>query len=275
MPNIVVISDTHAGSIYSPINPDTQIRSADGTSFHPENRTAIQDWLWRIWLRVCAEAMALPDFTLIHLGDLCQGDKHPGELVSDNIAHQPELALWTLKPILALPNLRRVELILGTAAHNGGQGALEMITLGRIKQERPDVEVDFSYHRVYYTDGGATPWIDAAHHGPHPGMYLHTAGNVARNYLRNQMMGEILGGNIPPRYYLRGHFHQPVIETVTIGMEYESKIILLPSLTGANEYAIKAGRSPSGVSAGGVIITGDRVMPVIDTMDIRQRSILA
>lgn len=274
MPNIVVISDTHAGSIYSPINPDTQIRSADGTHFHPENRTAVQDWLWRIWVKVCAIAMDLPDFTLIHLGDLCQGDRHPGELVSDNIAHQPELAVWTLKPLLALPNLKRVELILGTAAHNGGQGALEMIALGRIKAERPDVEVDFSYHRVYYTDGGATPFLDAAHHGPGPGIYTHTAGNIARNHLRNAMVNEVLNGRRPPRWYFRGHYHTKVQETVRVG-GITSDIILMPSLAGANEYSLKAARSPSEIEAGGLIIRGENAEWITESQDIRQRSILA
>lgn len=272
-PNILAISDTHAGSIYSPVNPDTKIRSADGTHFHPENRTAVQDWLWQIWLKVIEAAMDLPDLTLVHLGDMCQGDRHPGELISDNIAHQPELAIWTLEPLLALPNLKRVELIAGTGAHTEGQAALELITMNRIKQERPDIQVDLAYHKVFYTGGGCTPFLDASHHGPTPGIYIHTAGNVARNHLRNLMLQEILSRNAPAKYYLRGHFHQYQREFAEVG-EYYSQMILLPSLTGANEYAQKAGKSPAYIGAGGVIIQGDNVTKVIQTLDIRQRSIL-
>lgn len=274
MPNIVAVSDWHAGSIYSPINPDTLIQSADGTVFHPERRTAITEWIWQIHKRMVDKAQTLTSsFTLVHLGDICQGNRFMSELISDNLAHQPELALWTMKPFLDLPNCQRVEIILGTAAHNGGQGALEMITAGLVRAYRPDIEVNIHYHAVYYTDEGTIPWVDAAHHGPHPGMYLHTAGNIARNYLRDNMQAEINKLRIPPKYYLRGHYHERRSVEYEIG-DYTSRLINLPSLTGANEYARKAGRSPTGVTVGGCIISDSGVEWVTDSQDIRDRTII-
>jgi len=58
--------------------------------------------------------------------------------------------------------------------------------------------------------------IDYAHHGPFPGSRSWLKGNIARYYLRDLMMREIMNGNSPPKLVVRAHYHTPVEEYLKI-----------------------------------------------------------
>ena len=103
-------------------------------------------------------------------------------------------------------------------------------------------------------------------------------GNVARFYLRDLMMREILKGRRPPDMVLRGHYHAPVYEYLeTEG--HASRLYISAPLCMMSEHSIQVTGSPEVFTSGIMaveIIDGKFIsdMRLHNTLDIRTKESL-
>lgn len=268
-------SDPHSGGNLGLINPETKLlKPSDGQEYYPP-LTETQTWIWKIYQKlVDAVNFTDDDITLYLLGDPVHGIIWTKELISTPLVDQLMLAKGTLDPWLKLPRLKRIIFVIGTGVHEMGEGSASQILRALISPIRPDVDIVVTYHWLGY-DADGNPHTDASHHGSHPGIYLHTGGNISRAKLRDMMQSEINYGvsvgevRRPPRIYLRGHYHERRDEIVEIA-GYKSRLLLLPSMSGITEYARKVGKSPSWITCGGVIFKDESTVDwIIDTKDLR------
>ena len=209
--------------------------------------------------------------TVIILGDLTQGNRHPDLYVSDRLTDQIAIAEQALRPIYALPNLRGVHIACGTGAHNWGAAATEILIASHLQCQYPDIDMAITYHGLMDIDGAG---IDYAHHGPGVGNRSWLRGNMVRFYLRDLMMREIANHRTPPKVVLRGHVHNDCYEYLQDG-EYSSHCFILPSLAGLGEYAQQATRSIESITNGTLMITMDggevaQIKKDYHTLDLRR-----
>lgn len=206
--------------------------------YHPKLRE-VQKYLWDCYTKDLNNVKRLvghDPIVIIHSGDITHGDKYPSGLVTTREADQPIIATWNMKPWLELPGLRSVRIMFGTEAHSLGEGSAEILIVNALRALRPDVSIKARRHGLF-TVGGAR--FDVAHHGAYPGSRTWLKGNVARYWLRDRMMQEILAGRQPPDVYLTAHYHELVHEVVEIRGErvWRSELYILPSYCGLTEFA--------------------------------------
>lgn len=248
----VVISDTHAGFNAALMNPDTTLFSEDEVgnpvAWNP-SLTQSQEYLWELYLNNIEDLFAIADgseMLILHLGDACNGTKYPSSLVTTRLSDQAVIADYNMRPLFAYKQLKYYRQVLGTEAHNAGEGALELILTQFLQARYPRVDVKPLYHGELKYNGVVT---DYAHHGPYPGSREWLRGNVARFYLRDLMMRDIMAGNKPPDLVLRGHFHDPVYEYLE-QHGFSSKLYVLPSYSMLNAHATQATRSANKLTHG-------------------------
>jgi hypothetical protein len=269
------------GSKVALMPPDIvlQNEAQDGTltDYTPE-ATETQRYLWDLYTECIdwVKKMAGRDeVVLIHNGDLCQGIKYPVELVSTRIADQIRIGAANLAAWTALPSLRAIRIVAGTAAHNLGEASAEILAGDMLQARFPGLDIKTFYHGLLEVNGVA---VDVAHHGPHPGTRSWLQGNVARFYLRDLMMSEMMGGGKPPQLVLRGHYHQFVREELRMA-DYHSTLVVTPAFAMLGDHAIQAVRSPSRVVNGMVafeIIDGEvlQMYDFVRSIDVRTREVL-
>lgn len=269
------ISDTHAGHNLGLCNPDVKlVRVMDGQEYTPV-LTETQRWAWHLYMQMVDKAeQSLEELTVFHYGDPVHGIRWIEELMSDAMVDQFLMARANWMPWLRIPRLKRIEFIIGTGVHEMGQGSATRTIQAMLQPIREDVEMNVTYHGLYYKDDEL--FLDAAHHGPHPGKYLHTAGNIVRFYLRDRMQREINYGiscgviRKPPQIYARGHWHEKRDEWYEIG-GFRSRILCLPSFSGITEHAHKTGQSPPFLEIGGCLLHDQNdVEWITDRKDIRK-----
>lgn len=279
-----VLSDTHGGHKLGLMNPDvTLFQEAENgqlVPYQPEP-TASQKYLWCLYknhLDRVRDLAGEDPIVFIHNGDICQGNKHPTELVSTRMADQILIALANLS-VLFEGRVSALRLSIGTEAHVFGEGSAEILVADALQSRFPEHNIQVCHHGLP-TVGGVT--IDYAHHGPFTGSRSWLQGNVARYYLQSMMMEEIMAGNTPPRLYLRAHFHNWCCETVTLWIgekEYTSTILVTPAYCMLGEHGIKATRSRSSITNGMAvveIVNGDilKIHRLASTIDIRSKETL-
>jgi hypothetical protein len=204
--------------------------------------TAFQQYVNAIYspgFEKCANFANGAPIVVIILGDLTQGTKHPDMFVSDRITDQIAIAEQAMQPIYKLPNLRAVRIAVGTAAHNLGSAATEILISSHLKCQYPEVDTGISYHGLLDVDGAL---LDYAHHGPVVGARSWLAGNMARFYLRDLMLREIMAHRTPPKIVYRGHVHRSCYEYLKTA-EYGSHIFIVPSLAGWGNFTHQVTRS--------------------------------
>ena len=236
----------------------------------------MQEWLWNVYNKILEQTTEIAgndEIVCIHLGDVCHGKKHPAQLMTTRDEDQITIATTALSWLRAL-NLRSMVITAGTGAHTFGEASATVAVANRLKHQHK-IPVEVVYHGLFDIDGLI---IDAAHHGPGPGSRSWLTGNVARYYLRSLMIADIVANQYPPDLVLRGHFHTKVNEAVSVG-DYESRIIVCPSLCFISEYARQATKSIPRVTVGGVLfeIDGGHVVGkhwLTDTVDVRTRRTL-
>lgn len=279
---LVTFSDPHGGHKYGLLNPDTVLyeHDADGNEledYHPE-LNKIQQYIWSIYqsqIKYIGEFAKGDDIVIAVDGDMTAGNKHPARLVSQRDADQIEIGISNMRPWYAI-NPKAVKIIKGTGAHTFGYGSSEIVITKSLKTEFPNVPIKFCDHALTTINGMA---VDISHHGPTPGTRNWLKGNEARYYLRSCMQDEINAGHIPPRLYIRAHYHEDVEETLIIkanGKRYKSTLVILPSLCYIDDYADQHVKSPSRIVHGmyvSEIIDGDlfRVIPLTKSIDIRTK----
>ena len=266
---LAIMADQHAGSKLGLMPAGVVLMNEDGNPYVPNQGYTQAEFLWPNYERTVFEVLEWANddpITLIHDGDICQGDKH-GDLVSPLVIDQVVIALANLEPWLALGNIAEVCLIEGTQAHDYTGGTAERLVVDMLSST---VRASYAGHMLL--DVGES-LLDIAHHGPHPGGRAWLRGNPARFSLRDAMLGEILRGNQVPDLYIRAHYHQPVDETTTI-YTYQSRLLIVPSWQAADQFVRKVGQSPPRICCGMAaveVIDGciSQVRTYVHELDIR------
>lgn len=262
------LGDTHGNSKVGLLNPDVTLHEEvpvfldDGSKeitlepFRP-TLTLAQKTLWSDYKEDLNALVELADgdpVDVLHGGDLAQGSKHWGELVSTRFADMVEIAAANLRPMLDLKesgklNLRNFWIAKGTGAHTEGEGSLELIVAKQLSAEY-DFDVKVAYHYLLDIDGYT---VDASHHGPGPGVRNWLWGNILQLYTLSLMMDELDAGRNPPDLVLRYHFHQYVRRWSTKrahSKTHETLATICPSYCFTNDYARKVAKSPPRITIG-------------------------
>lgn len=254
------ISDTHGGFKYGLMNPNVKIhdRDQEGNLYaYTPASTKVQQYFWELLLNGCefVKQYANGDpIVVIHNGDATHGDKYPKLLVSTENADQPVIAISNMEPILSLPNIRSFRLVAGTDAHNFDEADAEKLIIREIKLLYPKINSELVTVGLGDIDGYE---IEYSHQGAYPGSKHHLKGNVAHQFLRDRMTGELLAGKTPPGLYLYAHYHEYIFvsETISIGdKDYTSNLITMPSFNFVNLWATAATRAQSRFTHGVVVI---------------------
>ena len=248
----VVETDSHGGFKLALMNPETTLFSEDEAGnpvpYQPA-MTRSQEYLWKTRSKAIEDTFAIADgceMLALHLGDACHGVKYPQGLVSTRLSDQAFIADYNARPWFEYKNLKAYRQVIGTQAHNAGEGSLELILAQLLAARYPKVDVRPLYHGLMEYGGVVT---DYAHHGPHPGSRNWLAGNVARFYLRDLMQREIMRGRKPPELVLRGHYHTPVYELLRM-QGFTSELYVLPSWSMFNDHATQATQSQNEIAHG-------------------------
>lgn len=249
---LAVCSDTHGGLKVALMNPETILFSEDErgnyVAYHPQLSES-QKFLWGSYLQNLQDLKDIADGAPImglHLGDECNGNKHPDLLVSDRIADQIIIAEYNALPMLDMNNLVWYRQVVGTGAHNFGFGSSAISLCHSLQNRYSNKDIRPLYHGLLDYCGVT---VDYAHHGPNPGSRNWLKGNVARFYLRDIMQRGIMSGNTPPRLVLRGHYHVPVYELLE-ERGYTSELYILPSYSFLNDHSVQASQSQFEVTIG-------------------------
>jgi len=242
----IFISDTHSGALLGLLNPDTELQ-IDGEKKKVQLNPG-QEYLWEIY---CSSLQFLKTIDadkkiIFHLGDMTQGTKRPKELVSTRVADHILMATDVLDYAIKEISPHVIRIAKGTGSHVFEEGTSEILVSELLKAKHPNLNIDVTYHGLATVDGYK---IDYAHHGAGIGSRLWLHGNELRFYLRDRMLGEIVGGNTPADLYIRGHMHSYRREFLEIG-KYTSQIISMPSMALMDDYAHQATRSVSSVTNG-------------------------
>jgi len=257
---IVVIYDSHGGHTYGLLNPDTVIEAIDmegNTYQYCPPLTEIQKHLWYNItvpaLEATKELAWKSPVAVLSGGDITHGNGFKEELVTTRISDQKFIAEANFLPFIELKNTNYARFVKGTGVHEFGEGSASIEVAGLFQRRFPKKDIKALYHGLLNIEGYE---IDYSHHGPTPGKRNWLKGNEARYYLRSLMMDELSLGKSPANLVLRGHYHDPVKEYLSIdwnGSEYESWLYILPSMSFPNDFAVKATKSQYIVTTGIVI----------------------
>lgn len=278
---LVVETDSHGGHKLGLLSPELELQGEGPNGELTIERvrlTEYQEWLWKdVYMPGVEQARGLAtsrkttSTIVMHLGDICHGDKHPDQLVSTRLSDQIAIALANLKPLLELPKLKALRLVMGTGAHEFGEGSAAILVGERVRAGT-GLDVQTLYHGLSTICGLS---VDYAHHGPGAGGRSWLGGNVARYYLRDQMYKSVMGGEDPADLYLRGHVHAPVDEVVRVG-KHVGRLVICPSMCGLGDYGQQATKSEWQICNGfmAFVIENGKIVDTLDltqTIDIRMR----
>jgi hypothetical protein len=279
MQNVAVISDSHSGHRSGLLAPDVKIETClkiDGIEesdvWTPE-LSEINKYLWNLHISARDKAGSDPsDLSIIHLGELCWGAKHPSGAIDNSVATQVELGVASLVPWYELPQLKRVRILPGTDAHEFEDSSASILVTRELRYRYPNVDTKVVYHSLIDVDEIT---IDASHHGPYPGSRSWLRGNVASYYLRDRVMREMMAGRIPADLYLRGHYHTRVYTLLDIACKIY-RLIIMPSMMVMNNYARKVTQSEYEITNGEALfkVNGNKMSEpdwITSTIDLRTK----
>jgi hypothetical protein len=273
---IAVISDTHGGSRLALMNPTVELyhENEEGELIpYVPTPTKSQEYLWGVYVDNIASVMALAgddEVIVIHNGDLTMGNKHSNLLVSDRLSDQILIAVANLSPWLECPNVKSMQITMGTAAHNFGEGSGDLLVTQILGFKYPGKSIRAMYHGLFSCRGKR---LDVAHHGPGVGSREWLKGNVARFYARDIILGCLANGHPIPDMILRGHVHEFIDEEVPLGV-HKTRMVITPSYSMLGDYATQVTRSKSILQHGCVALDIQlnkpiQVIPLLRTLDIR------
>ena len=276
----VVLSDFHCGHTLGLLNPETKIERT-GQDDKTFQLGAVQEYLWNLYLTCLNRLEVLAGkapVTIFLNGDITHGTKYLEAVFAVSAAEQVQIARWCIDEILRRKKLRvkHVRFLLGTAAHTL-DGTTEQLLSDLLSALYPNIDIGLSGIGLYNIGVGGADF-DVAHHGPSVGSREWGTGNTARLYCLSLMMRCIRRKQEPPRVVIRSHRHRKVWETVRYA-EYATEMIVTPSFCGMNGHGLQVTQSldeqDHGVYAF-VVSGGDvKVVPMVETVDLRRREVLA
>ena len=280
---IAVTSDWHGNFKYGLMNPNVILYDEDEAGnlkpYSPKP-TATQEYLWHLHVdRIIPEVKEYSkgtDLILLSLGDPTHGNHFMNELVSTRQGDQIEIALSNFMPWYELSNLVSARFAIGTENHEFGEGTATHLIANSLAREFKNIDTKALNYGLANINGVT---ISFAHHGPGAGSRVWLEGNTATWHLRSRMMDDIMRGKKPPDLYLYGHVHTYV--NVLLQMqEYESRLIICPSMCVMSGFARKATKSNYIVQNGVVLfrITADGQLSkphtIIEELDLRTKEVL-
>jgi len=235
------------------LNPNTILVAFNAQGEDVEWTPSLSDtqkWLWECYTYCIGEAVELAgddEIVVCHLGDITHGTRF-GRLVPSILpGDQGIIALWNIKPLMALPNVEQALLITGTEVHV--PNSIEALVAKMIRFESGKRVRTLHQGRVFLGE----EWLDVAHHGAHPGTRDWLRGNVATYYTKSRVYEDRRLGKVPSVLYARGHFHCPVhitINEVWHGEDEVHHLVIVPSFSGPTRYSIKATQSTPSLTVG-------------------------
>ena len=257
---ILLFSDIHSGHRLGLLNPETTLEEQDAegriVTYHPQ-LSAYQQHLWGLFTQNLEQVRGIvgeDEIVAISNGDITQGVRYPDLWVSTRMSDQVDIALWTMRALLKLAQIKVLRLCVGTASHEFGEGSAPRLVINALKPEFPSVDIKVVQHGLLWVDGVS---IDYAHHGPGASQRHWLQGNTARFYLRDLMQREIKAGRPVPRIVVRSHVHTHVRETLRDEDRGElviSDLFITPSWCGMGDYAVQVTRSNYLVTHGMVLL---------------------
>jgi len=254
---VVALADLHSGHKLGLLSPETILEDEDEEGNIEEwcpRLSSVQEYLWNdIYIPAVNSISDLADKDDIHIlsvGDITHGNYYISQQISTRQSDQLLIADANLAPLMELKQTKSLRIVKGTGSHEFGEGS-SAITMDRLlRTHYPNKDIRSLYHGLLSLDNFT---IDYTHHGASAGRRDWLKGNELRYYLRSIMYAEIKLGNKPADLYLRAHYHEPVVEWLSMGMldkEYESWICVLPSMCMIDDYARKVTRSKFTVTNG-------------------------
>jgi hypothetical protein len=253
---VAVFADTHAGHRLGLMNPAVQLLDEDE---HGQARpytptlSPVQCWLWPLYQDHLCNAWTISDgapLVAVHAGDVCWGSKHPDGVVSTRAADQIAIAVANMQPWLEMPNLTAMRFLLGTEAHEYGEGTASIAVASALSKMAPRCDIAAVSHSLMDFDGVL---CDISHHGPTSGSKIWLSGNALRGYVTDIMLSEIVRGAQPPQVVVRAHNQVPIHETVRVG-GHTCEAFVLPCYCGMNHFARQATRSAYTLGCGMLVL---------------------
>lgn len=276
---VAVVSDSHGGHASGLVNPAALLTDLQGRDPRHPHLTEMNKWVWAHYAADAAEIIAWAGtdrLVVLHIGDLTQGNWKHDDLAEPAIAAQVQIAVSNFEPWRAAPNLAGVVGVAGTGWHEFGDGSSLTLVLDMLRLKWPDVAVTGHYHPLVTIDGVE---FDLAHHGPHPGSREWLKGNILRLHTKSRMLEDVKHGRRPPAVMLWGHYHEFVLEVVTLMSEplVQTTAAIMPPLCLPGAYALKSTKSLPYAHVGLAafeIVDGELArMPRVfqHTLDLRRR----
>jgi hypothetical protein len=254
---IVGLSDFHSGHKLGLLNPQTILEDEDEegniTKWNPKLSEA-QKYLWEDIYQPSVDSIIQlaekDDICVLYVGDITHGNHYISQQVSTRISDQILIAEANLSPLLEAKQTKMVRIIKGTGVHEFGEGSSAVTIDKMLRNKYPKKDIKSLYHGLLSI---GKFYVDYTHHGSPPGSRDWLKGNEARYYLRSIMYAEIKSGNKPANLYLRGHYHEPILEWLSmemLGEEYDSWMCILPSMCMLDDHARKVTRSQFKITNG-------------------------
>lgn len=251
-PNLIVISDIHAGCRLG-LCPPTGAKLDDGGMYMPSKLQLI---MWKWWEEFWAEWVPLvcrrEPFDVIFNGDALDGNHHNATTqISHNLKDQFKIAMEILEPIV--DKARKYYHIRGTEAHVGPSG-VEEERLAEALGAVPNSEGQFARYEIWKRVGDKNgPLVHAMHH-------IGTTGSAAyeSSALQAALVAEFVeaGRNRvePPDYVVRAHRHR-YLKVQNPSIRSEAATIITPGWQLKTPFTYRiAGGQVSQPQFGGIII---------------------
>lgn len=280
---VVVLADTHGGSRFGLLNPETvlirELDSGDWEEWTPEP-TQTQEYLWERYeahIQLLREFAGRDEILVFHDGDLCDGNRYADHLMPDiTLGDQHEIGYQVLLPLVGLKNVKVSRLVSGTLVH-GPQSPEARVAAKLAGETGKDVQ---SYrHGQADVDGEV---FEFAHHGPFPGSRDWLKGNVALYHLKDRVYEDRRRGLQPARIHVYAHYHQYIHVThheLWCGERFDYDLVICPSYSGLKRHGQKVTRSTPFIRNGMVaceVIDGElgEIEPFFDEVDLRTKEAL-
>ena len=261
--NLIILSDTHAGSKLALCNPDVVIQrpiveldeqgiNQLGFEDYRPPIEPVQEIIWEKYIEArddFVEIAGSDPIFLLHLAEVCEGTYYKNSSMNLKKDEQVQIAVANMSPWKGLKNLKMVRILSGDRPHEFDEGSAGRLVAAILKKDFKDVR---AMPNSLLNIGGFK--IDYAHQGPYPGSRKWLEGNVARLYLIDYMMRELIEmGREPADLLLRGHFHEPV--EVRHAMRFQggmkrSALMISPSMKFPDSHAKKMIQNRFGATIG-------------------------
>jgi len=284
---LACFSDTHAGSVYGLMNPDTELAQdpeSGLTQTHKIQLTPIQEYLWHLYIENIEKIKEIAgdsEIILLVNGDITHGNYFQDEWVSPFASDQITIARANMEPWLHITNVKTIIMSKGTRAHVFGGGSAEKIIAQLISAKYEGINITAAYHSdIELLEDNFS--IDQAHKGPSTGSRDWLKGNVAQLYLKDQMIWFLKNNRKPPQLFTRAHFHEyvRVIQVLRWGeQEYESMLVVTPALCGVGEWTIDRTRSKVSQNLGMIAFEIENgkireTYPMIEDLELRTKIVI-